>query len=144
MRPAALRRLEEMGCKAWQIGETSEGRGEFHAHVVKYSKCVPTQLWQFVAEHSWLAATDDENLGLSGELHTQKKLSSKSCLRLYEHLLKQDNSYFDGLREKMLQRTLWDAYTDEVFNTIESRFVFLKPPEKRDVDIATSWFFLHP
>ncbi|MBM3120009.1 MAG: hypothetical protein FJ006_10785 [Chloroflexi bacterium] len=40
---AAIRRLEEMGCTGWQIGETSEGVGEFHTRVVKIFKvAVPT------------------------------------------------------------------------------------------------------
>lgn len=143
---AALNRLEEMGCKAWQIGETSEGRGWYHERVRQnYKVLQPIQLWKFVAEHNWLAATDDEGLGLADELRTQRKLGSKSCLKLHDHLLKQDNAYFDRLRERMLQRTTWNSYTDEVFGIIESRFVPLKPPEKRDTDIATrGWFFLHP
>ncbi|MBM3120049.1 MAG: hypothetical protein FJ006_11000 [Chloroflexi bacterium] len=73
-----------------------------------------------------------------------KKLSSKSCLRLYEYLLQQDNAYLDRLRERMLKRTTWDSYMDEVFNIIESRFVLAKPPEKRDTGIVRSWAYNYP
>lgn len=140
---AILRCLEESGYEIWQVGATDRNKREFFA-IVSYYRALPTERIKFVTRTNWLPATEDESLALSTELKANKKLSSKSALKLYEHLLKQDNAYPDKLMDKVLKRTTLDSYLNEVFGIIESRFVFLKPQEERDVSIVRAWFFYLP
>ena len=139
---AAFRRLEELGCNTYKVGATDKNKAKFNESV-NWMKLNPTNAGSQAVFLNCLVVTEEENLNLFPELKTNKKLSSKSTMAVYYHLMTKDNACPGTLQKKMEKRTTFDSYIKEISEIVLSRMGD-KPQEESDTVILEQLAFYAP